>query len=61
MTAAKDSPASATPADTMDALLWRWADHLDPNGEGVMRRPEWFAYVGELVLAEGVTWYAMTT
>ncbi|WSQ14623.1 hypothetical protein OG604_46660 [Streptomyces sp. NBC_01231] len=26
-----------------------------------MKRPEWFAYVGELVPAEGVTWYAMTT
>lgn len=40
----------------MDALLWRWADHVDRHGGP---RPEWFARVGELELAEQVTWYGM--
>ncbi|MFE9879296.1 hypothetical protein [Streptomyces sp. NPDC005784] len=61
MTAAKDSPASATPAATMDALLWRWVDHVNRDGEKGMTRPEWFACVGELELAETVTWYGMAT
>ncbi|MFD8765484.1 hypothetical protein ACFV03_42185 [Streptomyces mirabilis] len=61
MTAAKDSSAPATPAATMDALLWRWVDHINRNGEKGMMRPEWFACVGELELAEEVTWYGMAT
>jgi hypothetical protein len=61
MTTAKDLPASATPADTMDALMWRWVDHVNREGERGMPRPEWFAYVGELALAEEVTWYGMAT
>ncbi|BCL33084.1 hypothetical protein GCM10017557_79430 [Streptomyces aurantiacus] len=59
MTAAEDSPVSATPTAAMDALLWRWADHVNRNG--VMARPEWFACVGELALAGQVTWYGMAT
>jgi len=61
MTATKDSPASATPAATMDALLWRWVDHVNRDGEKGMTRPEWFSCVGELELAENVTWYGMAT
>lgn len=45
----------------MDALLWRWVDHINRNGEKGMTRPEWFACVGELELAEEVTWYGMAT
>lgn len=45
----------------MDALLWRWVDHVNRNGEKGMTRPEWFACVGELELAEYVTWYGMAT
>jgi hypothetical protein len=61
MTAAMDSTASAGSAvDTMDALLRRWVDHVNRNGEMGMTRPEWFAYAGELALAEGLTWFGMT-
>jgi hypothetical protein len=60
MTAAKD-PAT-TSADTVDALLRRWVDHVNRDGEMGMTRPEWFAYVGELAVAvaEQVTWFGMT-
>ncbi|MFE3827454.1 hypothetical protein [Streptomyces sp. NPDC059092] len=61
MTAAKSSPAPATPAAAMDALLWRWADHVNRDGDIGMVRPEWFVCVGELEVAEEVTWFGMAT
>lgn len=53
--------SSADQGGAVDALLWRWVDHVDRNGEMGMRRPEWFAQAGELALAEEVTWFGMTT
>ncbi|MEE1798189.1 hypothetical protein PUR57_05780 [Streptomyces sp. JV176] len=62
MTAAKgSSPSAATPAAAMDALLWRWVEHVNRDGETGMVRPEWFVCVGELEVAEEVTWFGMAT
>ncbi|MEU6538797.1 hypothetical protein [Streptomyces sp. NPDC047000] len=64
MTAANDPTAPGTapePLEAMEALLWRWVEHIDGDGGKGMTRPEWFARVGELTLAEQVTWYGMST
>ncbi|MFD9396353.1 hypothetical protein ACFWBB_38135 [Streptomyces sp. NPDC060000] len=60
MTATNDSTGPDTPVDPVDALLWRWVEHIDPDGEKGMRRPEWFVRVGDLTLAEGVTWFGLS-
>ncbi|MER5431312.1 hypothetical protein [Streptomyces sp. NPDC002588] len=62
MTTADDSTAAADivdPADSVHTLLWRWADHVDRDGEKGMTRPEWFAPAGELTLADEITWFGM--
>ncbi|MER6784842.1 hypothetical protein ABT330_09430 [Streptomyces sp. NPDC000658] len=45
--AATNDPTTITGiADALDALLWRWVEHIDRNGDQGMVRPEWFAYAG---------------
>ena len=64
MTAADDPTLPGDgpePSGPMDALLWQWVEHIDRDGGKGMPRPEWFARVGELTLAEEVTWYGMST
>lgn len=62
MTAANGSTAASDAVEEpMDTLLWRWVEHIDRDGDKGMRRPEWFARVGDLTLAEEVTWYGMST
>ncbi|GGR84324.1 hypothetical protein GCM10010269_24370 [Streptomyces humidus] len=57
MTATNDPTATTGSEETLDALLWRWAEHIG----GKIVRPEWFACAGELTLEENVTWFGMTT
>ncbi|MFE9094272.1 hypothetical protein [Streptomyces sp. NPDC007264] len=61
MTSANGSDGSAAVADGMDTLLWRWVDHINRDDPSRIKRPEWFAPAGELVLDEQVTWFGMTT
>lgn len=59
MISAKDPDDLVGTADTVEALLRQWVDHINRSREGCTPRPEWFAYVGELALEETVTWFGM--
>ncbi|MGW0941355.1 hypothetical protein ACWD4O_02215 [Streptomyces sp. NPDC002623] len=70
MASVKGSTDSASPVgsvdsvdgvDSMDALLWRWVAHIDRDGALGAGRPEWFSRVGELAVAEDITWFGMAT
>ncbi|MGW2045833.1 hypothetical protein ACWCPF_11690 [Streptomyces sp. NPDC001858] len=61
MASVQSSTDSASAVDGMDALLWRWVAHIDRDGTLGAGRPEWFAHVGELTVAENITWFGMAT
>ncbi|MGP4009636.1 hypothetical protein [Streptomyces sp. 4N124] len=60
MTSAKDAEQGrAGVTDSVNALLWRWADHVNGNPYRAVSRPEWFARTGELTLEKDITWWGM--